>query len=195
MFDNKEIEAYRSISAPADLRNRVLSFDTEERKPARNTARMIRRVSTLAACLVLMICFSAMAITSMGAVGISVSGDALEKNETMTVLENGVAPLSYDKRSLSQVEIPMTLAIEHETAITVSGGALCIVEEETDEIRETVLSGTVYRTDSPESLIWTVSADAEQKEFEMTLKSRFKTETITLAFDEHTGAWVISRRK
>ncbi len=194
MFDSKEIEAYRAISAPADLRQKVLSSCTEEMKPARNFSRMIRTVSTLAACLVLVTCFSVMALGNFFEADAFISGEMITEEATVFAEEEAM-PLSLDARTLSHVDVPMTLEMRGKTEITVSDGVLLILDDTTDEVLETVSSGTAYKTDKTTALIWTISADAEQKSFEMTIKSLFNTEVITLTYEETLGEWLIFKTK
>lgn len=193
MFDSREIAAYQSISAPASLKEKVLSSCTEERSPRMDRNQMIRRVSSLAACFILVICFSVMTIGTLSSAGVSVSGRTLDAGDTQTV-SDGIAPLSMkEARTLSYVDVPIAIDVKGNTDITVSSGVLYVLDGENKEISATVLSGTVYRTDADTSLIWTVSAEAEKKDFTMTVESLFKKEIITLTYDENTGEWVISR--
>ncbi len=196
MFDSKEIEAYRAISAPADLRQKVLSSCTEEMKPARNFSRMIRTVSTLAACLVLVTCFSVMALGNFFEANVFVSGEMVTSEEMQLLFTEDVTPLSLDARAFSHLEVPMTLEMRGKAEITVSDGILLILDDMTDEVLANVLPGTAYKTGKNITGIWTVvSADAEQKSFEMTIKSLFNTEVITLTYEETTGEWVIFKTK
>ena len=193
MFDSREIAAYQKISAPASLKEKVLSSCTEERSPKMDRNRVIRRVSSLAACFILVICFSVMAIGAFGSVDVSVSGRALDAGDARTV-SSGIAPLGMaGARALSYVDVPIAIDVKGNTDITVSGGMLYVLDGENKEISATVLSGTVYRTDADTSFIWTVGAEAEKKDFTMTVESLFKKEIITLTYDENTGEWGISR--
>lgn len=195
MFDNKEIEAYRKISAPADLREKVLSSCTEEMKPARNVSRMIRTVSTLAACLILVICFSVMALGHFSETEIFISGEMLT-HENEKTLSASVTPATYEVRTLSPtVEVPITLTTKGNAKISVSNGVLCVLNRENGEVLATVSSGTVYETAKDAAFVWVVSADTEQKNFEMTVKRLFNTEIIKLTYEETTGEWMISQTK
>ena len=190
MFDSKDIAAYQKISAPASLREKVISSCTEERNHSWTQSRVLRTVSSLAACFILVICFSVMAIGNLGSAGVSVSGKALDAGETRTI-SGGIAPLSA--RTLSYVDVPIAIDVKGDTKITVSDGILYVLDGKKGEISATVLSGPVYQIDADTSFVWTVGAEAEEKSFTMTVERLFSKEIITLTYDENTGEWGISR--
>ena len=106
MFDKKEIEAYQNISAPDDLRERVLSACEEGGSGKRGFAGMVRMLSALAACFVLVAVFSVFAIGNFGTFSVSVDGKTLTENGmTLAANEGDVAPLAM--RMLSGKEVPL----------------------------------------------------------------------------------------
>ncbi len=190
MFDSKDIAAYQKISAPANLKEKVFSSCTEERNHSWTQSRTLRTVSSLAACFILVICFSMMAIGNLGSAGVSVSGKTLDAGETRTV-SGGIAPLSA--RTISCVDVPIEIDVKGDTKISISNGVLYVLDGEKGEISATVLSGTVYQTDTDTSFVWTVGAEAEETKFTMTVESLLAKEIVTLTYDENTGEWGISR--
>lgn len=190
MFDSRDIAAYQKISAPASLKEKVFSSCTEERSQHGAQYRVLRTVLSLAACFILVICFSMVAIGNLGSAGVSVSGKALDAGETRTI-SGGIAPLSA--RTLSYVDVPIAIDVKGDTKITVSNGILYVLDGKKGEISETVISGTVYRIETDTSFVWTVGAEAEEKRFTMTVESLLNKEIITLTYDENTGEWHLSR--
>jgi hypothetical protein len=133
MFDPKEVEAYRKISAPADLRERVLSSYADIPSAGWNPYSMLRMASSVAACLVLVIVLSVFTIGRIGDASVSVSGESLLPECSASVHpEYGVAPLSVQpiaKSMTPSVSLPITLTLAEKTVISVSDGALSLMGE------------------------------------------------------------------
>ncbi len=188
MFDEKEIAAYRNISAPSDLRDKVLSSCMAE-TPKRNDLRKFTRViSSIAACLLLATVLTTYAFGSYGDLDVSVSDRVLneESSLTFTTQDNGIAVAAH--REIPVTTIPLTF--DGHATLRVSGGVMNVIED-----GEISYIGTEYATDGKTLVYWTVSGDETSQALEMTVIGRFKTETIILAYDETTAAWVVTREQ
>ena len=191
MFDEKEIEAYRSISAPADLRERVLSSCAERPQERRSFSAMVRMTASAAACLLLVVVLSVFTVGNFGGVSVSVSGESLLPEGSASVYpEHGVAPLSAQPTGKSitpSVSFPIALALSEKTDISVSGGEMKMTTD------GAVSFGTALAADGQVLIDWYINPDDTENAFVMTLRGALKSETLTLAYNEMTDRWTISR--
>lgn len=194
MFDPKEVEAYRKISAPADLRERVLSSYADIPSAGWNPYSMLRMASSVAACLVLVIVLSVFTIGRIGDASVSVSGESLLPECSASVHpEYGVAPLSVQpiaKSMTPSVSLPITLTLAEKTVISVSDGALSLMGDG----EETVSLGSSFTADGQLTVNWCLPYDGTQNAFVMTLRGTLKSETLILSYDEWSGEWTLNRK-
>lgn len=190
MFDEKEIKAYREISAPANLRERVLSSPADIPLARRNFSGMLRMVSSAAACLVLVIVLSVFAVGNFGDVSVSISGENLLPESSAPVYpEHGVAPLSAQPKGKSitpSVSFPIALSLSGKTEISVSDGELKSEDG-------AVSFGTVLTADDDILIHWFINPDDTENAFVMTLRGALKSETLTLSYNESTDTWTLMR--
>ena len=187
MFDQKEIRAYRAISAPKDLRDKVLSSCAEQ--PKRKDSHIYMKwASSIAACFVLVMVLTVFAVGEYGSISVSLSDSTLAKEQSVVYIPNGgVQPISLS-RELADTYIPLTL--DGHADLSVSGGVMQIVDPDTDEA---LYTGTEYSMDGKTLVRWTVRADDTAQIFEMTVRGRFETEKIILSYDESDHVWTITR--
>ena len=194
MFDEKEMRAYRNISAPADLKERVLSSCANVHPARPNFSAMIRTVSGAAACLVLVIVLSVFAVGRFDDTSVSVSGEGLLPECSVLVHpEHGVAPLSahpIGKSIAAPVSIPVELTLSEETTITVSAGELCMKDAD----GEAHSFGTAVTACGTVEIDWYVIPNDTKNAFVMTLRGALKSETLTLVYDEDGDIWTFSRK-
>ena len=188
MFDEKEIAAYRSISAPSDLRDKVLSSCMAETPKRNDLRRMTRMISSIAACLLLATVLTTYAFGSYGDLNVSVSDRILneESSLTFTTQDKGIAVAMY--REIPVTTIPLTF--DGHATLRVSGGTMNVIED-----GEILYTGTEYATDGKTLVHWTVSGDETSHPLKMTVSGRFRTETIILAYDETIEAWIVTREQ
>lgn len=195
MFDKKEIEAYQNISAPDDLRERVLSACEEGGSGKRGFAGMVRMLSALAACFVLVAVFSVFAIGNFGTFSVSVDGKTLTENGmTLAANEGDVAPLAM--RMLSGKEVPLLFTLSEKTEFSVSGGTMRMFDPETNAL---LASGSTLVAENDVMIRWTVLAEADETEnavlsFEMTVRRGKKSDTVLLTYDAASQDWTILRK-
>ena len=195
MFDKKEVEAYQNISAPDDLRERVLSACEAVQPRKRSLAEAVRMLSALAACFVLVAVFSVFAIGNFGTFSVSVDGKTLTENRiTLAANECDVAPLAM--RMLSGKEVPLLFTLSEETEFSVSGGTMRMFDPETNAL---LASGSTLVAENDVMIRWTVLAEADETNrenvsFEMMVCSGKKSYTVVLAFDEDAQVWTVLRK-
>ncbi len=188
MFDEKDIAAYRHISAPRDLRDKVLSSCTVETPVRRNPRKMMRVISSLAACLVLATVLTTYAFGSYGTLDVAVSDRVLNEESSLTFTEQNNDIAVAMLRDIPVTTVPLTF--DGHATLRVSGGLMNIIEN-----GEILYTGTEYKTNGKTLVHWAVSGDETSQPVEMTVIGRFKTETITLSYDETSGAWIVAREK
>ena len=188
MFNQKEIQAYRAISAPSDLRDKVLSSCAEQPLRKKDSRFYMKWVSSIAACFALVAVLSVFAAGEYGHVSVSLSGGELVKERAVVyVPEDGVQPLSM-QRELAETVIPISL--DGHAEISVSDGIMNVIRSDTNEI---LYTGTEYSMDGKTLVHWTVCADDTARVYEMTVRGIFDTEKIILAYDESDNVWTATR--
>ncbi len=189
MFNQKEIAAYRSISAPDALRDKVLSSGVNMAPQKRNPREYMRWVSSVAACFVLVAVLTVFGAGSFGHVSVSLSGSELHEDKSMTyVLNGGAQPISVHRE---RTETTIPLSLDGHAELSVSNGVMKIVSEDTEEV---LYTGTEYSIDGKTLVNWVVYADDDAKTFEMTVRGAFKTEKIILTYDAAENEWTVIRK-
>lgn len=195
MFDKKIVDAYKEISAPEELKERVMSSCLDEKTSERGSfSRNLRMYATLAACFVLIVAFSVFAVGNFGDLSVSVYGKTLT-SEPMALSEPDTAPIAYSAgpRMVRRMTVPLELEVDSETEISVSGGVMRVCDAVTEE---ELYSGTGEYTASADLIVyWTVDADEEETHFEMAVNGRKKSYVLLLDYDEEAELWTICRKK
>ncbi len=188
MFDQKEIAAYRKISAPSDLRDKVLSSCTDAAPRKKTSREYMRWISSVAACLILVTVLTVFAAGEYGTLSVSLSDSELIKEQSVVYAPNGGIQSISMQRDLKTTEIPLLL--DGHAVLSVSDGVMSIMKPDTDEI---LYTGTEYSMNGKTLVLWTVCADDTAHTFEMTVRGAFKTEKIILTYDESENAWTATR--
>ena len=173
MFDKKTVDAYRSISAPDELKEKVMaSCLVEKTSEKRSFFGNMRMYATLAACFVLVIVFSVFAVGNFGDLSVSVYGKTLT-SESMVLSDSEIEPIAYsvEPRTLGRTNVPVELEVSGETAISVSEGMMKVYDAKTEE---ELYAGTEFTAVEDVLIHWTVDADEAAKHFEMTINGRKK---------------------
>jgi hypothetical protein len=188
MFDQKEIKAYRAISAPADLRDKVLSSCAEQ-APRKGDSRVFMKwASSIAACFVLVMVLTVFAAGEYGVVSVAFpDGELIKEQSVVYVPDGGAQPVSL-YRELAETVIPFSL--DGHAEISVSDGIMNIIEPDTDKI---LYTGTEYSMDGKTLVHWTVCADDTARVYEMTVRGIFDTEKIILSYNESDHVWTVTR--
>jgi hypothetical protein len=190
MFDQKEVAAYRSISAPDSLRDKVLSSCANMAPKKRNPREYMRMVSSIAACFVLVAVLAVFGAQSYGHVSVSLSGEKLREDQSMIYH----SPISAQVASMYREREGTAVLFEFDghAALSVSDGVMAIVDADTQDI---LYTGTEYAIDGKTLVNWTVHADDTAKTFEMTVRGAFKTEKIILTYDADENEWSVIRKE
>lgn len=199
MFDKKEIEAYRSISAPDTLRDRILNeYESETKSPKYTFAGVAKMLGSLAACFVLAVVFSVLAVGNFGSASVSYNGEALSENEIVLADENaGISPLFA--RMISQTEVPLLFTLNDKTEFSVSDGVMQMMDPDTEELLDFGYKLTAEKAEKNVLIRWSVCAEpdlAPEKAiaFEMAVRSGKKSYVIVLSFDADARVWTIAKK-
>ena len=139
MFDNKEIEAYRNIKVPSELKTRILADCRAETTGGKRniggafpSQRWIKSLSAVAACLVLAVAIVSMtrmdtSLVTLSYEGTTISGERIAIGENASLAE-------YSPRAVTPTGIPLTFDVRGEAEVSVSSGSLYRVDERGEEI-------------------------------------------------------------
>ncbi len=188
MFDQKEIEAYRKITAPDTLRDKVMSScaDTAPRKNA--PLFYMKRISAIAACFVLVAVLSVFAAQNFGGYSVAIASGELPRERSVAYdPASEPAPLAIAREADEAV---ITLSIDGRCELTVSDGTLYLADEENGELTD---HGPRCEVGGETLVHWTVRADDKTQTFEMTVRGTFKTEKLILQWDEAGMTWTLTR--
>lgn len=162
MFTEQQRNAYQSIQAPPELREKILG----KKKTKRHIPAYIG--TALAACLVLAIGVGS--FLSGGNPEIKCYGQKLDSS----IVYYDVSPAS-EMRSASVLSVPVELELSGESEIFVDQGCL---------IREGETVGNQVSADSDLTLTWQVSKNKENFPCEMTIIHEEDVTTISLNYED-----------
>lgn len=164
MFNKQQKDAYQSLKAPVELKEKVLAIEPKRRA---TVLPFVKYASAIAACLALLI--GAYMFTKTSPLGIVVNGHELENS----IEFYDVSPAS-DMRATSMLSVPVEIDIEEKTSISVSYGDMIVDDKEPQT--ELKVSENVF-------IWWNVERIENMPKCEMTIQSKEETTLITLEFD------------
>ncbi len=192
MFDEKEIDAYKSIKAPYTLRDSVMAaYDLDYTPKHILSLGQMRVAASFAACVILIVTFSVFALKGSNEFSASFNGAVLSE-ENISLAINQPTFTVADARSLSTVAVPLKLDIHKDTRITVNNGILQVTKDKTGEVLSDV---TEFNTDSDVTIYWEVIINEAVSSYEMTASDKKNEYVITLAFDDTASEWTICCEK
>lgn len=187
MFQEKDIEAYQSIKAPTELKNRIkLSVRQQRRSLVRQGVTWV----SAAACLA-MVVFSGYSLR--GSAGILSIGDTAVSYQAVELNEFAVHSPAVASRGRSvepQVQIPLEITATEEVHISISQGILQKTVEtstESEPLTEMKVpaSGIVY---------WLVNGNADNPPT-ITITTGRKEYVYVMEFEEETAVFTIKQIK
>ena len=191
MFDQKQIEQYRNIKAPSELKFKIAADCNREAVRGNRIIggafpmqRLVRSLSAVAACLVLAVAVFSLARMNTELVTVSYGGTAV--SEEKTVIDRSQA---LSARAVEPVGIPLSFDVKGEATVTVSDGGLYTVNEGGEEINS-LGSATVITEDT---FIWWAVADGFGR-YEMTVEINGEQTVFILELNEDTPDGVIYKK-
>ncbi len=178
MFDNTQIQSYKSITAPADLRQKVMtSCESTEKGKKFPVQKTIYGLAPLAACLLLVFSIS---MFDKGEPLMLSAGDIPLNGESATlpymaesVAENAVYGLRV--ASLEPEKYAVTLIGNQEMEIVIADGLA--VPAEDGSIQWTVIVPN-------EDMVYKLTLLAEGKDYVVTLRYNVQSGNFSIQYDE-----------
>lgn len=170
MFSEDQIKQYKRITAPSEMRERVLTSVTVQNKKRRTH---VYRYAGIAACLVLIIAIS-LVFNSMGSVNVYSDGQV--------ITENGVpvysAVSAMSARGLFGISLEAEL--DGKTVISATEGDVYVNGQ--------LSSGEIDA--EKVSIVWDIVPTDTERTYVLTFKNSRGTTEVTLLFNE-TAGWML----
>ncbi len=187
MFNKKKIEAYKSITAPDELRERVFSTAAKEISERKHSIQhRIGSVAAMAAGLLLIVGLPVYMLRSNAKPGILLYGEPLSA-DSISILDESAVPASASTRSTPAFSVSLELELKCKTEISVSEGIITVTDPETCEL---LYTGTEFTAESDVFTVnWSTDIPDDSATYYMTLKDGINNSEVILNYD---GFWTIS---
>lgn len=194
MFEQKDIEAYRSIKAPSELKNRITAdCEAERTRGIRKIGGafpmqgLVRSLSAVAACLVLAVAI--FSLTRMNTEFVTLSYEGMTLTDAKTVVSKPATFSDPMAREVTPMGIRLAFDTKGEAGITVTGGCLYAVSEDGEEIL-TLGSETEITEDT---VLWWAVIEGSGN-YELTVDADGKQTVFVLELNEETPDGVIYKK-
>ena len=194
MFEQKEIQAYRSIKAPSELKNRITAdCEAENVRGLRKIGGafpmhgFVRTLSAAAACFARAVAIFSLTRMNTEFVTLSYEGTTVTADAVAVAMPTALA--GSMAREITPSGIELAFDVRGEATVTVSGGCLYTVSADGAEILS-LGSETAITEDSV--LWWTV--DGDEGEFLLTVTADDKQTVFVLEKNENTPDGVIYKK-
>lgn len=180
MFDSKQIEAFRQIKAPAELRDKVIGAKTV---PMRT---VVLRYSSLAACLIIMLTAVLLFHARTDGIAVNMNGHEITSEGVYTVLST-MDTAAYSVARVVPVtagetlEIPLEFTVTGECTANVSSGSILMDGEETE-------SGAQLTAEGNLNLIWRIESADREAYYSLVLQSGGEQVVLVMKYD---NGWMI----
>ncbi len=186
MFDQKQTDAFRSITAPEELRERVLAM--EQKKP-RNSRRIIMGISSAAACLLILAAIPFFGRTLQKNPVFSVNGTTIAEDEILLSDENS-GVMTASARTVQKYTAVISAEFPTDTTIAVSDGNMELTSIDSTGI---IGSGEECKAKGNVLIRWTVDIPTENAQYYLTADTDGKEKTFKLYYDSASNLWYISQ--
>lgn len=187
MFDKKEIEAYKSITAPDELRERVFSTAANNIFESKRTIqRKIGAVAAAAAGLIILVGLPVYMLRSSAKPEILLFGDPLTA-DGIAIIEESAVSAEASARSTPTFSVRLELELKCKTEISVTDGTMTVTDPETCEL---LYTGTEFTAESDVFTVnWSTDVPDDSTTYYMTLKDGINNSEVIMSYD---GYWSIS---
>ncbi len=186
MFDQKQTDAFRSITAPEELRERV--FAMEQKKP-RNSRRLIMSISSAAACLLLVAAIPLFGKTPQKNPVFSVNGTTIAE-EAILLSEENSGVMAASARTVQKYTAVISAEFPTDTTLAVSEGIMELTSIDSTGI---IGSGAECKAKGNVLIRWTVDIPTENAQYYLTADTDGKEQTFKLYYDSASNLWYISQ--
>lgn len=194
MFDKNQKDAYLNIKAPLQLKNRVLSAahtcpTVETVKRNKNFSSVLKRLTVVAACLVLVLTASVVIFRNGGNTSFYVDGQKLTgASVAVRTANEGLArAFSLEEESVT-VKVPVEMKLKGKVQINISEGA--VIKDGENEP-----TAVPFEAEGDLKLEWVVDSAAQGTVYTLTVKEDTVTKTLILEYGEESGGWEVRLEK
>ncbi len=187
MIDNNIKSAYKSISAPKELREKIITLGNNTKKQSNH--KYILQIATLAACFVLVIAVFAFMPLNRNT-EILIDGQTIT-DSPVTLYGANTAQL-VNVRTQQTVTVPISIDARSSTDILASSGTLVITDIKTGNI---IMTDTKYTTNKKVSILWQNDMPDSDAVYDMTVKTKKECYTITLKYQKSTDTRTVTCTK
>lgn len=191
MFNKKDIDSYRSISAPDELQERVMKLSEEEvsDRPKFLTVNM-RQAGALAACIIIAV-FGVFAFAGNRKMSVWVNDEMLASQTiTLSDANSGVSPASM--RAMPVISVPVRLDIRRKTEISVSDGMMQVTDAKTGEVLSV---SNEFTAEKDVEIFWEISAFDINTSYEMSISDSKSNYVLALTYDNTANSWIIKLKE
>ncbi|MBQ8474096.1 MAG: hypothetical protein IJ499_00340 [Clostridia bacterium] len=187
MLDERYIEAYKSVKAGDELKNRIIAQAEETcLRGSKTKGSFIKSFTAYAAaaCAVLIVGVGIFAHSHTKSEPVSVyySGVAI-REEAVTIVERGAQAVSFGTKSVTTSGLPLEIKVSDTAKISVTDGEMQIFDKDTDEL---LFIGTDFTADKTVIVYWNL-ADATETEPSLIVGLKNEYSVYTLEESEKLG--------
>ena len=178
MFKKADMEAYQSIKAPSELRQKVMMADKNR------ISFSYYKLQAVPACLAMVICLSMMWNWNRSYVTIQ---------DEMTSIQNGVQTATFaslNSRKISQNSISLKLDSNHKRKVVVSEGSLQYVDSKNGKL---VAGDSTLWVEANAEVFWDLDPQVDEN-YELKVMGWGKDETFLLIYDQVEENWKIKKQ-
>ena len=180
MFNNEDIKAYREISAPEGLRERIMASARQEKKKPIILSAPMRSIAAIAACFVFAVLVM-IPMLSGNTVQVYFDGEKIgTEGISLAAENNGVMPIEARAMGL---DVSLTLDADRECFVQVSEGRV-------GDVRMSYM-GSEANVPGDAELRWIIDLPDTEMTYFMTVETEDESFTLSLEYGE--GGWEISR--
>lgn len=174
MFGEEQVKQYRSITAPAEMRDRVLNSAKKQKK---NIPARVYEFAGFAACLAVIIAVS-LVLGSFGGTTVEINGQVL-------TAEPAVLPVTASAVSARTMSgITLDADLEKSSTITVSEGQFYVFDSKTGQRLER------HTFNKEVTIIWDILPTDTEAAYTLTIENSRGVTEVSLLFNEAAG-WQI----
>lgn len=191
MFQEKDLEAYQDIKAPAELKNRIRSSIDQQRTRMRKQQ---MRVLAAAACMALV--FSVSGVFNQSSTILMVNDKAVSHRAVAveTSMPQVLKTASEGRSAEPLIQVPMEIRAEKPTHIEVSQGTLQHVVETDAQIESAAEAVTEVEITEPAVIYWSVYGDTKDAPT-CTMTTEGNVYTYVIVFDENESVFTIKQTR
>lgn len=182
MFDQKQSAAFRSITAPDELREKILAMEQgTKRKP-----HIIISICTAAACLLLIAAIPLLNRTLQRNPVFYVNGTTIESDAVLLTESGEAAPIMA--RAVPKYTAEISAEFPKKTVLTVSEGNMELINPDSTGV---ISSGTECTVDGEVLIRWSVDIPVNDAEYYLTADTKGEIQKFVLYYDFGKSAWYI----